>query len=67
MVYVDKLEGDNPISLRSGIGQANPPHTTALGKALLSTHAQPRFLVSLRSAGSAIHGAIRSMSTGNAD
>lgn len=37
VVYVDKLECDNPIALRSGIGQANPLHTTALGKALLST------------------------------
>jgi IclR family KDG regulon transcriptional repressor len=37
VVYVDKLECDNPIALRSGVGQANPLHTTALGKAVLST------------------------------
>lgn len=37
VVYIDKFQAENPITLRSGIGEANPLHTTSLGKALLST------------------------------
>lgn len=36
VVYIDKLETQQSFALRSGVGQANPLHTTALGKAILS-------------------------------
>ncbi len=37
IVYVDKVESDSPIQMRSKIGMTAPAYSTAIGKALLST------------------------------
>lgn len=37
IVYVDKVESDSPIQMRSKIGMTAPAYCTAIGKALLST------------------------------
>jgi IclR family KDG regulon transcriptional repressor len=37
VVYVDKVEGNIPLQMRSYIGMVAPCHSTALGKAMLAT------------------------------
>jgi len=42
IVYIDKVESDSPIQMRSRPGMIAPCHTTAMGKAMLATLSTPQ-------------------------